>query len=107
MNFYFSFLINSSNLSILLLNCLCIIAAVNVAVPTPDNMYPPHTKRMLFNLPNADCPNMAYPLLVNAFETITIASKGSTPSENVVFTKLKKIIANNSTIAIPKLFDLV
>ena len=56
---YFSFLIISSSLSILLLKCFIIIAAVNVAVPAPDIMYPPQTKSILFNFPRLEEPSTA------------------------------------------------
>ena len=52
------------------------MAAVRVAVPTPERIYPPQTKISAFIFPAIVVPKTAYPLLVNALETITKESKG-------------------------------
>ena len=87
--------------------CLVIRAVANVAVPTPERIYPPHTRITLFILPNELVPSTAYPLLVNAFETMTKASSKSTPSVNGVRMKLKNTIPINNKMLIPNPFDSV
>ena len=90
-----------------LLKCLEIIAEHNVAVPTPDRIYPPQTNSRLFNLPKTESPNTAYPLLVNALETITNASSKFAFSVNEVKIKLKNISPNNNRMLIPNPLDSV
>ena len=89
------------------MKCLETSAVANVAVPTPDRIYPPQTKNMLFNLPKGVSPNTAYPLLVNAFETITNESNRFFPSAKDVKIKLTNTSPNNNRILIPSPFDSV
>nr|WP_295162236.1 hypothetical protein [uncultured Methanobrevibacter sp.] len=53
------------------------ILTVNVAVAAPDSIYPLQTKIILLIFPPVVSPKIAYPLLVKALETITIAFNGS------------------------------
>ena len=82
-------------------------AVASVAVPTPERIYPPQTRITLFILPNVEVPSTAYPLLVNAFETMTRASNKSTPSVNGVKMKLKNTIPINNKMLIPNPLDSV
>lgn len=64
------------------------MATVNVAVAAPDSIYPLQTRIILLILPPGVSPRIAYPLLVKALETITIAFSGFSFSINIVMTML-------------------
>ena len=46
------------------------VAAAKVAVATPEMIYPAQARNVLVSTPPTELPRTAYPLLVNAFETI-------------------------------------